>query len=397
MSTAVISPTQTSPTSPRPFEWNDLDRRAVDTARALAVDAVGAAGHGHPAAAMSRTPAAHPLFRRLLRHDPGDPGWSNCDCSVLSCAHLVVLWDDDRISLGDDPRSAASEDVSAPFRAHGRHVRQVDWSATGRYEEDMAGLYEALSAAREETGRPSLVAPRTLIGRPWRAASPERAAVFRTHDSTGRGEDGPTHQPVEHLWALRGVPGLDVVRPADAAETAVAWRTVLERTDRPAGLCLSRRDLPVLDRSGAAGVESAEGTARGGYVLAEADGGAPQVVLIATGSEVHTALDARAVLQREGIAARVVSMPCPEWFREQSTAYREEVLPSGVRARVSVEAGSALGWYQLLGDPGIPVGLDRFGASTPYTSLHRRHGFTAERVAATARAALARAAHREAM
>ncbi|MFF1414180.1 transketolase [Streptomyces sp. NPDC058289] len=691
----------------RTFEWSDLDRRAVDTARALAIDAVEAAGHGHPGTAMSLAPAAYLLFQRLLRHDPADPQWAGRDRFVLSCGHssltlytqlylsgyglelddlkalrtegsltpahpeyghtpgvetttgplgqglgnavgmamaarrerglfdpdaapgesafdhtvwafvsdgdleegisheagslaghqrlgnLVVLWDDNRISIEDDTLIAVSEDVPARYRSYGWHVQQVDWTVTGAYVEDMAALHEALSAAREETGRPSLVALRTIIGWPspgkqnsgkihgsalgaseaaatkeamgldprrsfevpdevlaharqvgeraradvevwakryadWRAGSPERAAEFDrisvrelpagwtdalpvfeaggqvatrkasgevlsalaatlpelwggsadlaesnlttmkgepsfvpadrateafpghqygrtlhfgirehamgavlngialhggtrpyggtflvfsdymrpavrlaammklpvtyvwTHDSIGLGEDGPTHQPIEHLWGLRGIPGLDVVRPADANETAVAWRTVLENDDRPAGLCLSRQNLPVLDRSAASGVESAEGTARGGYVLAEAAGGAPQVVLIATGSEVHIALDARAVLEGEGIATRVVSMPCLEWFQEQTPEYREQVLPSAVRARVSVEAGSALGWYQLLGDAGIPVGLDQFGASAPYTALYERHGFTAGNVAATARASLAR-------
>ncbi|WSP39765.1 transketolase [Streptomyces sp. NBC_01244] len=697
--------------SPRPFEWSDLDRRAVDTARALAIDAVETAGHGHPGTAMSLAPAAYLLFQQLMRHNPADPDWAGRDRFVLSCGHssltlytqlylsgyglelddlkalrtegsltpahpeyghtpgvetttgplgqglgnavgmamaarrerglfdpqaapgespfdhtvwvfasdgdleegisheagslaghqrlgnLVVLWDDNRISIEDDTRIAVSEDVPARYRAYGWHVQQVDWTVTGEYVEDMAALHEALSAAREETGRPSLVALRTIIGWPspgkrnsgkihgsalgaaeaaatkeamgldprrsfdvpdevlaharqvgeraradvkawakryadWRAGAPGRAAEFDrisvrelpegwtdalpvfeaggqiatrkasgdvlsalagtlpelwggsadladsnlttmkgepsfipeelsteayaghrygrtlhfgirehamgailngialhggtrpyggtflvfsdymrpavrlaammklpvtyvwTHDSIGLGEDGPTHQPIEHLWGLRGIPGLDVVRPADANETAVAWRTILENDDRPAGLCLSRQNLPVLDRSGGSGVAPAEGTARGGYVLAEAEGGAPEVVLIATGSEVHIALDARAVLQSEGIAARVVSMPCLEWFREQSPEYREQVLPSALRARVTVEAGSALGWYQLLGDAGIPVGIDQFGDSAPYTTLYARHGFTADHVAATARESLARVAAR---
>src|SRR5262249_19576654 len=137
-----------------------------------------------------------------------------------------------------------------------------------------------------------------------------------THDSIGLGEDGPTHQPVEHLWALRAIPGLDVVRPGDANETSVAWKTIMERTAHPAGLGLTRQKIPVFDRS-AAGFGAAEGTARGGYVLAEADGGEPRVILVGTGSEVHIALAARDTLQADGIAARVVSMPCLEWFAEQ--------------------------------------------------------------------------------
>ncbi|HET7247330.1 MAG TPA: transketolase [Streptosporangiaceae bacterium] len=210
-----------------------------------------------------------------------------------------------------------------------------------------------------------------------------------THDSIGLGEDGPTHQPVEHLWALRAIPGLDVVRPADANETVVAWRTILEHTDRPAGLCLSRQNLPVLDRS--AGFASADGTARGGYVLAEAAGGDPAVILIATGSEVQIALAAREQLAADGIAARVVSMPCVEWFTAQDASYQEEVLPAHVRARVSVEAGIALGWRPFTGDAGESVSLEHFGASASYQDLYEHFGLTAGNVVAAARSSLAKA------
>src|SRR5688500_14688234 len=160
-----------------------------------------------------------------------------------------------------------------------------------------------------------------------------------THDSIGLGEDGPTHQPIEHLAALRAIPGLDVVRPADANETVVAWRTILSHTDRPAGLCLTRQDVPTYDRSVFA---SAEGAARGGYTLADASTGEPRLVLIGTGSEVQIAMAARDILEAEGIGTRVVSMPCREWFDHQSAEYRESVLPPAVRARVSVEAGIAM-------------------------------------------------------
>jgi transketolase len=209
-----------------------------------------------------------------------------------------------------------------------------------------------------------------------------------THDSIGLGEDGPTHQPVEHLWALRAIPGLDVVRPADASETAVAWKTILEHADRPAGLCLTRQAVPVFDRSV---LGPAEHAARGGYVLAEADGGDPQVILIGTGSEVQLAVAARDLLQAGGVATRVVSMPCVEWFAEQDAAYRDEVLPPAVRARVSVEAGLALGWRQFVGDLGESISLEHFGASADYRKLYEEFGITAEAVAQAARASLARA------
>jgi transketolase len=211
-----------------------------------------------------------------------------------------------------------------------------------------------------------------------------------THDSIGLGEDGPTHQPVEHLWALRAIPGLDVVRPADANETTVAWRTILQHTDRPAGLCLSRQNLPVFDRS-ASGMASAEGTARGGYILAEAPGGDPAVILIATGSEVQLALAAREQLAADGVSARVVSMPCVEWFTAQDASYQEDVLPPRVRARVSVEAGIAQGWRAFTGDAGESVSLEHFGASASYQALYQHFGFTADKVVAAARSSLAKA------
>jgi transketolase len=213
-----------------------------------------------------------------------------------------------------------------------------------------------------------------------------------THDSIGLGEDGPTHQPVEHLWALRAIPGLDVVRPGDANETVVAWRTVLEHTDRPAGLCLSRQNMPVLDRSpgSADSVASAEGTARGGYILAEGAGGEPEVIIIATGSEVQIALAARSALQQDGISTRVVSMPCVEWFAGQDASYQEEVLPPGIRARVSVEAGVALGWREFVGDAGECVSLEHYGASADAQTLFEEFGITADHVAAAARSSLAR-------
>jgi transketolase len=210
-----------------------------------------------------------------------------------------------------------------------------------------------------------------------------------THDSIGLGEDGPTHQPVEHLWALRAIPGLDVVRPADANETTVAWRAILARTDHPAGLCLSRQNLPVFDRSGAGGLAGAEGTAKGGYVLADNDGAQPDVILIATGSEVQLALAARKLLAADGIKARVVSMPCVEWFAEQDVSYRDQVLPPDVAARVSVEAGIALGWRQFVGDAGRSVSLEHFGASADYNKLYAEFGITADSVAAAARDSLA--------
>jgi len=687
------------------LDWSDLDRRAVDTIRGLAMDAVEKAGNGHPGTAMSLAPAAYLLFQRVMRHDPSDPAWPGRDRFVLSCGHssltlyiqlyfagyglelddlahlrqwgsltpghpehghtagvetttgplgqglgnavgmamaarrerglfdpdtargeslfdhfvyaicsdgdieegishevsalaghqqlgnLVVIWDNNEISIEDDTHIAKSEDVAARYEAYGWHVQRVDWKTEDGYVEDVAALYAAIEAAKAETGRPSFIALRTIIGWPaphkqntgkihgsalgadevaatkkvlgfdpdqtfqvasdvlehvrsvvargraereqwqagfdrWAAANAARAAlrlrmttrslpdgwtealpvfpadakgvatrkasgdvlqalapvlpelwggsadlaesnnttmegepsfvppehatkafpgdwygrtlhfgirehgmgsilngivlhggtrpyggtflIFSdymrpavrlaalmklpviyvwTHDSIGLGEDGPTHQPVEQLSALRAIPGLDVVRPADANETAWAWRLALEHTDRPTGLCLTRQNLPTLDR---ATMASAENVAKGGYTLLDASNGQPEVILIGTGSEVQLCLTARERLEAAGTPTRVVSMPCQEWFRAQDQAYRSQVLPSAVKARVSVEAGVAQSWHDLVGDAGECVSLEHYGASAPYQVLFEQFGFTPDHVVAAARASLAK-------
>ena len=693
------------------LEWSDLDRRAVDTLKVLAADAVEKAGNGHPGTAISLAPAAYLLFQRFMRHDPENSGWIGRDRFVLSAGHssltlylqlyaagydltladlqslrtwgsrtpghpefghtdgvemttgplgqglssaigmafasrrerglydpegapgespfdhtiwvivsdgdleegvtseasslaghqqlgnLVVIYDDNHISIEDNTNIAFSEDVLARYEAYGWHTQRVDWTAgADGYHEDVDALATALHAAQAETGKPSIIALRTIIGWPspgkqntgkihgsalgpdevrglktalgfdpeksfvvepevlahtrearargharrieweesyraWRTTNADRAtlldrlqrkdlpvgwtgalptfpggkdlstrkasgavltaiagvlpelwggsadlaesnnttmegepsfiptehattmfpggpygrtlhfgirehamgsilngitlhggtrayggtflifsdymrpavrlaALMRipttfvwTHDSIGLGEDGPTHQPVEQLASLRAIPGLDVVRPADANEVTWAWRTILEHTDRPAGIVLTRQNVPTFERGegDASGNEyaSASGVAKGGYVLAEADGGAPEVILIGTGSEVQLATAARAILQAEGIPTRVVSLPCREWFDAQSAAYREAVLPAAVRARVSVEAGVAQGWRDLVGDAGRCVSLEHFGASADAVTLFRAFGFTAENVADAARESLA--------
>jgi transketolase len=687
------------------LDWSDVDRRAVDTIRVLAMDAVENAGNGHPGTAMSLAPAAYLLFQKIMRHDPCDPDWPGRDRFVLSCGHssltlyiqlylagyglelndlkrlrqwdsltpghpehghtngvetttgplgqglgnavgmamaarrerglldpdspqgaspfdhyvyaicsdgdieegishevsslaahqqlgnLVFIWDDNQISIEDDTNIAKSEDVAARYEAYGWHVQHVNWRGENGYHEDVPALYEAIEAAKAETGRPSFIALRTIIGWPaptkqntgkahgsalgenevaatkkilgfdpeqtfevpgevltharavvgrgrathaewetgfqaWGAGNPDRFALWRrmttrtlpdgwtnalpefpadakgmatrkasgevlqaiapvlpelwggsadlaesnnttiegepsfvppehatkafpgdwygrtlhfgirehgmgailngivlhggtrpyggtflvfsdymrpavrlaalmklpvvyvwTHDSIGLGEDGPTHQPVEHLTALRAIPGLDVVRPADANETAWAWRLALEHTDRPTALCLTRQNLPVLDRSQLA---PASNVAKGGYTLAEASNGQPQVVLIGTGSEVQICLTARERLEAGGVPTRVVSMPCQEWFRAQDTSYRTQVLPPSVKARVSVEAGIAMPWHDLVGEHGETVSLEHYGASAPHTVLFEEFGFTADRVVAAAHASMSR-------
>ena len=690
-------------------EWSDLDRKAVDTIRVLAMDAVQKAGNGHPGTAMSLAPAAYLLFQRFLRHDPTDPGWQGRDRFVLSAGHssltlylqlylsgyglelddlkalrtwgsltpghpehghtvgvetttgplgqgvgnavgmamaarrerglldpdaapgespfdhhvwcfasdgdieegvaseasslaatqrlgnLVRLYDDNHISIEDDTSIALSEDVVARYAAYGWHVQRVDWLGDdGSYDENVAALANAFEAARAETERPSFIALRTIIAWPapnaqntgkahgsalgedevartkeilgfdpgrtfdvdpevlaharqvlergrktraewqprfdeWASRNPAAAALLErmsarrlpdgwtealpsfpadekgmatrkasgavlekiapvlpelwggsadlaesnnttpggepsflpedrqskafpgepygrvlhfgvrehamgsimngialhggtrvyggtflifsdymrpavrlaammklpvtyvwTHDSIGLGEDGPTHQPVEHLAALRAIPGLDVVRPADANETVVAWRTILEHTDRPAGLCLTRQNVPTFDRSPESGLAPADGAARGGYVLADASDGQPRVVIVATGSEVQLAVAAREVLEAEGTPTRVVSMPCLEWFFAQDRSYQQQVLPSGVKARVSVEAAVGMGWRDVVGDSGEIVSLEHFGSSAAHTVLFEQFGFTRDRVVAAAHATLER-------
>ncbi len=695
------------------LDWSDLDRRAVDTIRALAMDAVEKAGNGHPGTAMSLAPAAYLLYQRIMRHDPADPGWAGRDRFVLSCGHssltlyiqlylsgyglslddlkqlrqwgsrtpghpehghtagvetttgplgqglgnavgmalaarrerglydldapagqspfdhqiyvftsdgdieegvshevsalaghqrlgnLTVLYDDNHISIEDDTDVAKSEDVCARYEAYGWHVQRLDFvgGAGDGYREDTQALYDAFLAARAETDRPSFISLRTIIGWPapnkqntgkahgsalgadevaatkrllgmdpersfdvaaevleharavvergkaahadwdtryqdWRSGNAERAALYDrlstrtlpdgwtnalpdfpasekgmatrkasgeiinaiapvlpelwggsadlaesnnttvegepsflppefstksfpgdwygrtlhfgirehgmgsilngivlhggtrpyggtflvfsdymrpavrlaalmrlpviyvwTHDSIGLGEDGPTHQPIEHVSALRAIPGLDVVRPGDANETVWAWRLALEHTDRPTALCLTRQNLPVLDRAttaGGDGLAPADGVARGGYVLAEASNNQPEVILLGSGSEVQLCLTARERLEAEGTPTRVVSMPCQEWFRAQDEAYRQQVLPDNVRARVSVEAGVSMSWRDLVGTTGECVGIEHFGASAPYQVLFEQFGFTPDRVVAAAHASMSR-------
>ncbi len=207
-----------------------------------------------------------------------------------------------------------------------------------------------------------------------------------THDSIGLGEDGPTHQPVEHVASLRLIPNLAVIRPSDANETAIAWREVITRR-KPAGFALSRQNLPVIDRTIFA---SAEGVAQGAYVVSDTSG-TPDVILIATGSEVALAIAAKEILTADGIATRVVSAPCLEWFAETSSEYQESVLPSSVRARVSVEAGVTAGWREYVGDAGVSIGLNHFGASAAAGILFKEFGFTPEAVALAAKESIAKA------
>ncbi len=219
-----------------------------------------------------------------------------------------------------------------------------------------------------------------------------------THDSVALGEDGPTHQPIEQLTALRAIPHLEIVRPGDANETAWAWHTILSRREGPAGIALTRQNIPVFargdDEASGETFASAKHTAKGAYILAEAPNGTPDVIFIATGSEVQVAVDAREALKSDGINARVVSVPCQEWFDEQDAAYREHVLPAAIKARVSIEAGLALTWRGWVGDAGRSVSIEHFGASADYKTLFKEFGITTEHAVAAAKESLAAVAAR---
>ena len=688
------------------LQWEEIDRRAVDTARILAADAVQKVGNGHPGTAMSLAPVAYLLYQRVLRHDPTDTDWLGRDRFILSVGHssltqyvqlylggfgleledlealrtwgsltpghpeyghtkgveittgplgqglasavgfayaaryerglfdpeaaegtspfdhhvyviagdgdlqegvtseasslaghqqlgnLIAIYDSNQISIEGDTNVSFTEDVAARYRSYGWQVLSVDWTRTGEYIEDAQELVDAIEEGKAETGKPTLIILKTIIGYPapnkkgtesvhgnalgadevaatktvlgfdpeksfvvedaviahtrelagraaearaawqadfdaWAAANPERKAlldrleaqalpdgienvlpVFEggtevstraasgkvinalapelpelwggsadlagsnnttispaasfipaewsthdwsgspygrvlhfgirehamgsilngitlhgktrsfggtflifsdymrpavrlaalmdipsifvwTHDSVALGEDGPTHQPIEQLATLRAIPNFTVVRPADGNETAAAWLEILKRHGGPVGIALTRQNVPNVARGeGAASGEvfaSAANTAKGAYVLAEAPNGTPDVILIATGSEVQLAVSARETLAAEGVNARVVSAPSLEWFAEQDAEYRESVLPAAVTARVSVEAGSVLTWRGIVGDRGRSVGIDHFGASADYKTLFQKFGITAEAVVEAAR------------
>ena len=543
-----------------------------------------------PDAAPGESPFDHFVYSIVSDGDieEGITHEASALAAVQELGNLVVIWDDNRISIEDNTVIAKSEDVGARYAAYGWHVQHVDWVTADGYHENVQALYDAIEAAKAVTDKPSFIVLRTIIGWPapnkqntmaahgsalgdaevaatkeilgfdpavtfpveeealnrarevaargkalhaewdaqfaaWENQNPERSSLFArlssrslpegweaalpvfppdakgtgtrrssgkiltalapilpelwggsadlaesnnttmegepsflplnrqsamwpgnpygrtlhfgirehgmgavlngitlsgltrpyggtflqfsdymrgavrlaalmeipvtfvyTHDSIGLGEDGPTHQPVEHLWSLRNIPGLDIVRPADANETAIAWKTILEKANGPAAICLSRQNVPTFDRSVYA---SADGTARGGYVMADGT----DVILIGTGSEVQIAVAARELLAADGISARVVSMPSVEWFKAQDASYQEGVLPAAMRARVSVEAGITPPWKVFVGDAGESVGVDHFGASASEAVLYKEFGITAEAVAAAARASITQA------
>ena len=356
------------------------------------------------AAWTARNPERHALFDRISRRDlpagweaalpvfPADAkgtGTRRASGKILTALAPVLpeLWggsadlaESNNTTMEGEPSFVPAEHQTAmwPGGPYGRTLH------FGIREHAMGAILNgiALHGGTRPYGGTFLQFSDYMRGSVRLAALMEQPVTFVwTHDSIGLGEDGPTHQPIEHLWSLRNIPGLDIVRPADANETAVAWKAILEHKDRPAGLCLSRQNVPTFDRSVFA---SADGTARGAYVLADGT----DVILIGTGSEVQLAVAARDLLAKEGISARVVSMPSVEWFKEQDVSYQEAVLPAAMKARVSVEAGITEPWKAFVGDAGLSVGVNHYGASAAAEVIYEKFGITAEAVAEAAKVSI---------
>jgi transketolase len=359
------------------------------------------------AAWAKENPERHSLFDRMSRHDlpkdwekalpvfPADAkgtGTRRASGKILTALAAVLpeLWggsadlaESNNTTMEGEPSFLPADRQTAMW-AGGPYGRTLHF---GIREHGMGGILNgiALHGGTRPYGGTFLQFSDYMRGSVRLAALMEIPVTYVwTHDSVGLGEDGPTHQPIEHLWSLRNIPGLDIVRPADANETAVAWKTILERKHHPAGLCLTRQNVPTFDRSA---VAPAELTARGAYVMADGT----DVILIGTGSEVQVAMAAREILAKEGISARVVSMPSVEWFREQDVSYQEEVLPAAMRARVSVEAGITEPWKAFVGDAGLSIGINHYGASAAFEVIYEKFGITGEAVAEAAKVSIAAA------
>ena len=281
--------------------------------------------------------------------------------------------------------SVALED-SEPFEPNTRDGRQLHY---GIREHESAAISNGLSLSKIRPLWSTYLTFSDYARPAIRLSALMELPVIHlfTHDSIGLGEDGPTHQPVEQLASLRAIPGLDVIRPADANEVTEAWRAAMDRHHQPVALVLTRQDVPVIDRSRYA---AADGLRRGGYVLADPDDGDPEVILIATGSEVALALEAHEKLIADGVRSRVVSLPCWELFERQEESYRDEVLPPQVAARVSIEEAATMGWERFVGAEGAMIGMHTFGSSAPLKDVLSKFGFTPDKVAETAKEVLAR-------
>jgi len=388
----------------------DVDPAVIEHTRAVVTRGAAARAAWQTAfdAWAGREPQRKELFDRLHAgefpagwvealptYEPTDNGPATRSASGKALAALgpllPELWGGSADLAGSNNTTIAGSDSFGPTS-----ITTKDWTAQpygrtlhfGVREHAMGSILNgiALHGPTRPYGGTFLVFSDYMRPAVRLAALMQTPAIYVwTHDSIGLGEDGPTHQPVEHLAALRAIPNLAVVRPADANETSFAWKAALENRTGPTALALTRQNVPVLDGTRD---KAADGVARGAYVLADASNGAPEVVLLATGSEVQLAVTARETLEADGVPTRVVSVPVLDWFLEQDKAYRDEVLPPSVKARVSVEAGLALPWYRLLGDHGRAVSLEHYGASADYKTLYREFGITADAVVDAARVSL---------
>lgn len=385
----------------------ELDQLCINTIRTLCMDAVQAANSGHPGTPMALAPVAYCLWQRFLRFHPEHPIWPNRDLPMFpASAKGMATRDASGQVLNALARNVpwivgGSADLAPSCKTRLTLENAGDVSADnpagrnlhfGIREHAMAAVLNGLSLSKLRAYGSGF-----LIFSDYARAALRLSALMEipvihifTHDSIGVGEDGPTHQPIEQLASLRAIPGLIIFPPADANEVVEAWRVIAQFRHEPVALILSRQSLPVIDRTKYA---SAEGFARGAYVLADADEGRPDVLLLATGSEVSICLDAREALRADGIRARVVSMPSWEVFEyycRSHPGYREEVLPSEVAARVSVEQASTFGWDRYVGPSGRIIGMKTFGASAPLKELQRKFGFEPDCVVAAAREVLGR-------
>ena len=388
-----------------PDEPFAVDQEAVDYARRNAAErgkelraawdarfAAWSSAHPEAAALLARTSARElPAELSVPTFEPGKKSTRSASGDVLSALapQLPELWGGSADLASSNNTSMKGEPSFFPPSQSSKEFTGSWYGRTlhfGVREHAMGGVVNGinLSGLTRCYGGTFFVFTDYMRPAVRLAALMKLPSIFVwTHDSVGVGEDGPTHQPVEHLAAMRAIPGLDIVRPMDANETAQAWLSVLKRTDRPAGLVLTRQDVPTIARGD--GVAGAENLDRGAYVLKDAST-TPELIIIATGSEVQLALGAQERLEADGVPTRVVSMPCQEWFEEQDEAYRESVLPSAVTKRLSVEAGIAMGWARYVGSAGKSVSLEHFGASAAGATCLEKFGFTVDHVVEVARA-----------
>jgi transketolase len=338
---------------------------AINTIRTLSIDAIQQANSGHPCIPMAMAPVVYCLWQRFLRFD------------------LLEGWDNELPLFAPDSKGLASRDSSG--QVLNSIEKKVPWLLGGSADLSPSTKTRLTFDGARDFQAGSYGGRNLHFGIREHAMAAVLNGIF-SHDSIGVGEDGPTHQPIEQLANLRSLPGLLVIRPCDANEVVEAWKVIMKHRHTPVALILTRQALPTLDRRkyGAAG-----GLARGAYVLADAPNGKRDVLLLARGSEVALCVQAYEQLLREGISARVISMPCWRLFEAEDQTYRDSVLPPTVKARISIEEGSTFGWERYTGENGESLGMHFFGASAPLKALQSKFGFTVEHVVQAAKTQIA--------